>query len=77
MLSIADRFSIFGTAVGRAAKAAVSPGQDVLATPSYVIKRRAICEGCPDRDGKQCGKCSCFIVVKTRLATEHCPVGRW
>lgn len=68
--------SFFGTA-GRTAKAAVTPGQDVLATPSYVVKRRAICQGCPKRDGYLCGECGCLIVAKTTLATARCPAAKW
>lgn len=63
--------------LGRAAQAAVTPGAEVLAPPSYVNERRAICEACPQRAGLRCSICTCVIVAKTRLAQESCPIKKW
>jgi len=37
------------------------------------------CRKCPHlhSDLDQCGKCTCFVVLKCSLATEKCPDGRW
>lgn len=47
--------------------------------------RRAVCEACDLRRNVSCGRlmdlhgptCGCSIAVKTRAATERCPVGKW
>jgi len=42
-------------------------------------KRRSLCNNCFHRDPQtdQCRKCSCFLVLKTQLSTEKCPLDRW
>lgn len=47
--------------------------------PETAIRRLAHCHKCPFyvEDSKQCAKCSCFAEIKTLLATERCPVGKW
>lgn len=54
--------------------------------PSVVTERRlAICNGCEHcvpckRDPSRacrCSVCRCVLSLKTRLAGERCPVGRW
>ncbi len=54
-------------------------GRDVLAPPSYVNKRRELCEACELRKGLVCthNDCGCVIAAKTRLISEACPLGRW
>jgi hypothetical protein len=46
-----------------------------------VSTRRAICNGCEHRIKKfgvaTCGKCGCFIVPKTTLKDQTCPIGKW
>lgn len=52
-------------------------GQRITASDEVVDMRRAICWACPSRDVNQCVECTCFIDLKTRLASEKCPLGHW
>lgn len=51
------------------------------ASTAEIARRREHCDDCEHRrEGillDSCGKCGCFIVLKTRLALEGCPAGRW
>lgn len=43
--------------------------------------RLAICAECPER-GKLlladvCNRCGCFVSIKSKMETEHCPLGKW
>lgn len=49
----------------------------VIAPKIIVAYRRSKCEPCKFRDHGQCRLCSCFIEVKTLMASESCPDGRW
>jgi hypothetical protein len=42
-------------------------------------RRYSICKGCPQliKATKQCKKCGCFMVAKTKLAHAACPIGKW
>jgi hypothetical protein len=42
-------------------------------------KRFDICKACPEFINltKQCKKCGCFMVAKTKLQTANCPLGKW
>ena len=60
------------------------PGEDP--DPGETARRLAICESCPDRDGRWCGRflrpsrgrtCGCFLPLKARLRWFHCPQGKW
>ena len=65
----------------KAVKAAVGLDQ----APERVIEsRREVCRQCDratrHKDGVRvlkCLECSCWIKLKTRLAGEKCPLGRW
>ena len=64
-------------AVGRVAEALVNG--DAVTVSSF--KRRArlqVCATCPalNKEG-QCDDCTCFVSLKSRLATETCPRGKW
>lgn len=70
----------FAGAVGRVA-GAVTAGQDVLVPDEIHKARLAICLGCEHnsqrgRGGVLCVRCGCGG-MKLRLATEHCPIGKW
>ena len=59
--------------------------------PKEVIRfRRDVCRKCDHSEKRrvrggplgitslsQCQVCSCFIVAKTKLASEKCPLGKW
>tara|TARA_Y100000310_G_scaffold295800_1_gene327493 strand:- start:265 stop:606 length:342 start_codon:yes stop_codon:yes gene_type:complete len=51
-------------------------GIDIAGKDTIKI-RRQICEDCDKRKDKRCGACGCYIVHKTRLASESCPNGYW
>ena len=42
-------------------------------------ERLAICQECPffKKTAKRCGKCGCFMSLKSLLYKAKCPVGRW
>jgi hypothetical protein len=39
--------------------------------------RLAICRACPHHTGLRCRICGCFTNVKSRMAHERCPIGKW
>jgi len=65
-------------AVFRVAAAAIS-GEKVRASAPEVARRLSICRACEffQASPMRCLKCSCFLALKTRLETEHCPIGKW
>lgn len=42
-------------------------------------KRMQICEECPllIKVTKQCRECGCFMILKTKIESASCPVGKW
>jgi len=43
-------------------------------------ERFRICNKCPHLSNKlllRCSKCGCALKLKTRLESEHCPIGKW
>lgn len=61
-----------------------------IARDEVIAKRRAVCEGrdglprCPEWSNStsyfgfgRCGKCGCYGGLKTAVATEKCPLGKW
>lgn len=40
-------------------------------------QRENVCDGCEFSNGFQCQKCTCYIPLKVKLATESCPIGSW
>ncbi len=40
-------------------------------------RRLSICKVCEFYRKGRCLKCGCYINFKTRLETEHCPIGKW
>ena len=65
-------------AVGRVLLAAAQ-GAPVFATKETQDARRAICHACDQwiENKQRCAKCGCFTDKKIKLATEHCPLGKW
>lgn len=56
----------------------ITPGSE-RATDEKAEERFSICLGCPEliKFTKQCKKCGCFMVLKTRLELASCPLGKW
>jgi hypothetical protein len=42
-------------------------------------RRYSICLQCPELINltKQCKKCGCFMVAKTKIELAKCPIGKW
>jgi hypothetical protein len=65
-----------GQAIGRFAKAART-GEKTIVSPAEMERRLAICRGCQFFQAMRCLKCHCFLSLKARLETEHCPIAKW
>lgn len=68
----------------RAARAAVAESAAILSGAPPVpeeesARRLAICESCPEfrPADRRCAKCGCYMALKTRLRSQHCPAGKW
>jgi hypothetical protein len=74
---------------GRVVKAAVKR-EKIKVSAEEQQRRLAICEGVPSVSPRcehftrsinfgaiSCSRCSCALNLKTRLATESCPIGKW
>lgn len=70
--------SNLATSLSKTAKALVS-GKKIKAGISLTEKRTAICHGCPwyIKENQRCAECGCVIPLKTYLAEESCPIGKW
>lgn len=51
----------------------------IWATENKAKERYSICQSCPEliKLTKQCKKCGCLMVAKTKLETAVCPLGKW
>jgi hypothetical protein len=49
------------------------------ASSEVAEERYSICKACPElvKLTKQCKKCGCFMVAKTKLQGAVCPLGKW
>ncbi len=63
-------------AAGRVAHA-ISSNAQVLLSKEDQTTRLAICHGCSHFTGSKCELCGCYANLKSRLATEHCPIEKW
>lgn len=50
-----------------------------LDAPNFAVKRWSICMDCDRlfRPTRQCKECGCFMKIKVRLRSQHCPLGKW
>jgi hypothetical protein len=60
------------------------PWHLLSSTTSFVAEETSssrfnTCKVCPEliKATKQCKKCGCFMVAKTRLSDATCPLGKW
>jgi hypothetical protein len=62
----------------RLGKAAVL-GHQIVSSKEEIDRRLSICRACEffQPSGMRCLKCGCFLNLKTRLETEHCPIAKW
>jgi hypothetical protein len=63
-------------ALGRVVGAVVH-GEKVTVSEEEQARRMEICRSCEHFDKGRCKLCGCFKNLKTRLATEHCPIEKW
>ena len=58
---------------------AAATGQKVVASKEEIERRLSICKACEffEASPMKCRKCGCFLNLKTRLETEHCPIAKW
>ena len=68
----------------REAMAAEAKPWDLLHPAEYTdsetaTQRYEICSQCPEltQHTKQCKKCACFMVLKTKLKHAKCPMEKW
>jgi hypothetical protein len=68
---------------GRVIKAAVNR-EPITVVDEEKERRLSICRGCEffklstlNSHLSTCLKCGCALNLKTRLETEHCPIGKW
>jgi hypothetical protein len=74
-----DKASNLVMATGRATKA-LAAGKQIMASQDEVARRLSICRCCEffkESPAMRCLKCGCFLNLKTRLETEHCPIRKW
>lgn len=62
----------------RITKAAIR-GKKISVSASEISRRLEICRDCEffESSSTRCLKCGCFLNLKTRLESEHCPIGKW
>lgn len=81
-MALAGRPSI-GTKAINASLAAARIGFAIIKGVKVVVpieeqeRRISICKSCEQFTGKTCKLCGCFIRLKARLETEHCPIKKW
>jgi hypothetical protein len=63
-------------AAWRALGAAVK-GEELVVSPIAEAGRMRACISCDRLESKRCKECGCFVALKTKLATENCPLNRW
>jgi len=44
-----------------------------------IERRMATCRGCENfiHGQNRCAMCGCFAALKSRMRSQHCPVGKW
>ena len=57
----------------------VVQGNELKLSDSETQNRLDICRQCPyfESGSQRCGKCGCYLAVKTYLKAEKCPIGKW
>lgn len=71
--------------VGNLAKTLINVAKEtivtgkVLESKTEAQRKLEICHECEFfiKDQNRCGKCGCFLALKTRLNGGNCPIGKW
>lgn len=68
----------FGGSVVRNVQS-VAAGNTLKVSTEEANSRLSICNGCEfyNKQSERCGKCGCYMAIKTYLRAERCPVGKW
>lgn len=75
-LNLPTKLANAAGALGRVIKAAAT-GERILSPEDEVERRLGICRTCEHFTGTTCRLCGCIVNFKTKLETEHCPIGKW
>lgn len=54
--------------------------QEAMISDEDLTKSRLdICNSCENlyQPTKSCKKCGCFVIAKTKLKTQKCPINKW
>lgn len=73
---LSEQIKNAGQAVAKIA-GKVLKGQNPVVSEAEQKARVAICQTCPQYKDGRCLKCGCITALKTKIATEHCPIGSW
>jgi len=51
----------------------------IVADKELADKRMEVCKSCEHfvKFTTQCKRCGCITKLKTKLANQHCPLGKW
>lgn len=60
----------------KAVKDFVADGCQTVDAATYKA-RLDVCNKCDYRDGKRCTVCGCFVDIKAKMSSQHCPEGLW
>ena len=62
----------------RATKHYIKTGS-IKVSDAEIQRRLTICKSCPHylKTKGRCALCGCFMNFKAKLASEHCPIGKW
>ena len=76
--SFKEQVDNFVKATQKATQQALSGGE-VFVSPEVQKERLVICSECNylERSTARCTECGCFVELKSRAATENCPMGKW
>lgn len=77
--SLTNKATSLAGAAFRVSRAAIS-GEKVSTSSSEIERRLSICRACEffkESPAMRCLKCGCFLNLKARLETEHCPINKW
>lgn len=57
--------------------AELATGEDVLVSKPARAARLGACNACEHLKKRRCELCGCYVSLKSRLARETCPAGKW
>lgn len=54
-------------------------GKKIISPAELSAERLNICKNCQSLDKKyiRCLECGCFLLAKTKISFEECPLGKW